>query len=170
MTPNHPRTETSRPDQVAATSMTGNTPRAASELTGTIPSECIRHLCLATAGVGAVYWLALIREYPTGLLLVLTSAWIVARALGALRSHITAVSVSLAFLLLLTVIEFPEPPLPQHALTDLCPFAYQMYLGMLVALIAADGLDLAQVCLRFRHVRNILISPSGRVDSQGGAA
>ena len=146
-----------------------NPPQVPLELTGTIPSESIRHLCLATASFGAVYWLALIREYPVGLLLVVTSVWIVARALGALRSHLVAAIVSLAFLLILLVADLPHPPPAQHALAEACPFARRAYVGMLVALVVADGLDLAQLCLHFRHVRSRWTWRTRHLESPGRA-
>ena len=144
---------------------TASIPKTAPQLNGTIPSETIRHLCLATAAVGAIYWLALIREYPAGLLLILTSAWIVARTLGALRSQLAAITVSLAFLLVLTMTALPAPPPLQHALAEALPFSHRAYLYMLAALIVADGLDLAQLCFHFRQIRRGWLWHTGQVES-----
>ena len=165
---NHSTTETTR--AANASLLPVDSSRVAPELTGTIPSESIRHLCLATAGIGAVYWLALIREYPAGMLLVVTSGWIVARALGVLRSHLAAVGVSLALLLFLLWADLPEAPPAPHALAEACPFSLQAYLGMLVALVVADVLDLAQLCFHFRHVRLGWIWRTRHVESPGGVA
>ena len=138
-------------------------------LVGTIPSESIRHLCLATAGIGAVYWLALLQQYPAGLLLVLISGWIVARALGALRNYFAAVAVSAAFAGILLVADLPQAPAAQHGLAGICPFPAQVYLGMLVALMAADALDLAQPCLHFRNLRSRWAWQSRHLESPGRA-
>ena len=110
--------------------------------TGTIPSELIRLLCLATVVVSAIYWLPLI-QIAVGWILIVSSGWIVVRALGGLRSHVLSIFISIGLLAILFATQNLLSPPPQHVLAETCRYAVQIHVGMLVMLILADGLDLA---------------------------
>lgn len=116
------------------------------ESPGTIPSEMIRHLCLATAAVAFVYALPLLR-FPIGLLFVGISGWVVARTLGASPRRVTGVSITLGLLVVLLATRLLSTPPAQHALSLTYDWAVLIYSGMLLVLILADVLDLAQARL-----------------------
>ena len=141
--------------------------RSAPELPGSIPAELIRHICLATVAVVVIYELPLVR-YPIGLVLLTVSGWIAIRTLGALRSPVAAVGVSLGLLAILIATQFAM--LPSHsALAETCRWSVRLNIGMLVALILADGLDLAQFRLSFGHWRKDARRPTQNLDSPSEA-
>ena len=109
--------------------------------TGTIPSELIRLLCLATVVVSAIYWLPLI-QMAVGWILIVSSGWIVVRALGGLRSHVLSICISIGLLAMLFATQNLLSPPPQHVLAETCRYALQIHIGMLITLILADVLDL----------------------------
>ncbi len=110
--------------------------------TGTIPSELIRLLCLATVVVSAIYWLPLI-QMTVGWILIVSSGWIVVRALGGLRSHVLSICISIGLLAILFATQNLLSPPPQHVLAETCRYALQIHIGMLITLVLADVLDLA---------------------------
>ena len=162
MHPKNSESKTVQSPQVHRPTSTASISRTAPKSIGTVPSESIRHLCLATVAVAITYSLPLLR-YPVGLLLAATSGWIVARTLGALRSHATAIGVSFGMLAALWATQLLPTPPPQEALAKTYRCSIQIHAGILLALILADGLDLAQYYLRCRRWQNDDTCPSANV-------
>ena len=156
---NNSESKTASSPQLHRPTSTANISQTAPESIGTVPSESIRHMCLATVFVAITYSLPLLR-YPVGLILAVTSGWIVARTLGALRSHATALGVSIAMLAALWATQLLPTPSPQEALAKTYRSSLQIHAGILLALILADGLDLAQYYLRCRRRQSDDTCPS----------
>jgi len=111
---------------------------------GSIPTELMRHVCLATAAIWGTYWLSQVRAYPMSLLLVVASCWVAARTLGALRCHRAAVGVSLGALVLLLFARALHTRLVGDTLDDTYQNSLVIYISMLLTLVSADVLDLFQ--------------------------
>lgn len=135
----NPETEATKPPRPKLTKE-----NASAQLCGGIPTEFVRHVCLATAAIWGTYWLSQVRAYPVSLLLVVVSGWVAARTLGALPCHRAAVGVSLVALAMLLFARDLHRRLVGDALGDTYQNSLAIYISMLLALVLADGLDLVQ--------------------------